>query len=381
VKVSGDAVANVYLVDTTDKEFDVLTVERGITYWYDAQGNVLSKDPADDDFYARKHTAFKKQSNGLYKVNSTWEYASSVDANKYYANLQAYERDAKTGNLLLDSKTTYAYNDAWKHDGNDGYAFYNANEAKTEANVYSNKDVKVYDFSTVTDLTPRYQAKTSNGLSATIENTNGAWVEVVFYLRAGSTAKSYRLEVWNGSRTEASTATNGFVAFDSWSVGNDETSFDEWLTSAKEGKEEGNDYFESVFSFYDHAQYLRYDEDIDQNKVKDAFKLYTYATDGEGVAYLTKQTDSSIRTYANFSFAETIQTPDPIEDEKDDSSNDNVTENKNETNPWLLASSIVIAAALLFAVASLIVRRIVADVRKKRGIVVQPKVKKKSNND
>ena len=382
VKVSAGAIANVYLVDTTDKDFNVLSVERSISYWYDEEGNVLSKDPSDDDFYARYHTAFKKQSNGLYKVNPTWEYAESiVDKDAYYANLQAYEYDAKSGNLLLDSQTTYAYNDDWKHDGNDGYAFYDYNDTEKSAYAYSNKTVKVLDFSNVTDLQPRYDVAESDGLSVTVEPTGENWVEVVFYLRAGATAKSYRLEVWNGSRDgQTTSAKDSFVAFDSWSVPSDDSSIDTWLSEAKEEEDKKDEadrnYFENVFSFYDNGQYLRYDSSLDQNKVGDAFTSYVYAAEGQGVAYLTKKTENRITTYANFTFEENVQTPDPVTDNSDDSNNSDNSDTGEETNPWLLGSSIAVAAALLLAVVSLIIRKVVAYVRKKRGIVVVQKPKR-----
>ena len=375
-----NATANIYLVDTSTNERQVMTVERTLTYWYDDDGNVLSKDPSDDDFVARKHTAFKLQANGLYKVNPTWENAASVDANAYFANLQAYELNATSKNLMLKGSAAYAYNDDWKHDGNDGVAFYNYDEASKSAYAYSDNTTKVFDFS-VANVPARYTAKSSQALMATVYNTEDpndsnsvdGWVDVTFYLHAGDAAKSYRLEVWSGSRDgqTVNTTAGGYVAFDAWSVDSSDTKITEWLTSAKEDMEEGNDYFENVFSFYDSAKYLRYDESLDLNKVGNNYEDYVSSSNTEGTAYLKKGNV----TYADFSYEEKTQAVDVEED--DSKTEDDTEETTSPTNVWLLASSIVIAAALLFAVVSLIVRKFVGKSHKMPK-VAKPKKEKKT---
>ena len=386
VKVE-NSVANVYLIDTSTNKFEVMSVSRNLTYWYDDEGNVLAKDPKADDFSARNHTAFKKQANGLYKVNPTWEGATGVDKDLYFANLQAYDVDKTTKNLLLDSDTTYAYNDEWKHDGNDGVAFYNYNETEKWAYAYSDyatnpsHNVKVYDFANA-GLTPRYEAKQSKGFSVEITDTDGKWAEVIFYLQAGDEAKNYRLEVWNGSRDgQTVNTTEGFVAFDTWVVDSAQTTVDEWLATAKKDKVDGANYFEGVFSFYDNAQFLRYDESLDHNKVGDNYETYLSSANAVTTTYLYTETINqaldktaykTYTTYANFATVDKVQSADPVEDEDD--TTDDTTDTENPTNVWLLASSIIIAAALLLAVISLIVRKIAENVRRKRGVII-----KKSN--
>lgn len=387
VKVK-NSVANVYLIDTSTNKFEVMSVSRNLTYWYDDEGNVLAKDPKADDFSARNHTAFKKQANGLYKVNPTWEGAENVDKDLYFANLQAYDVDKTTKNLLLDSDTTYGYNDEWKHDGNDGVAFYNYNETEKWAYAYSDyatnssHNVKVYDFANA-GLTPRYEAKQSKGFSVEITDTDGKWAEVIFYLQAGDEAKNYRLEVWNGSRDgqTVNTTNGGFVAFDTWVVDSAQTTVDEWLATAKKDKVDGANYFEGVFSFYDNAQFLRYDESLDHNKVGDNYETYLSSANAVTTTYLYTETINqaldktaykTYTTYANFATVDKVQSADPVEDEDD--TTDDTTDTENPTNVWLLASSIIIAAVLLLAVVSLIVRKIAENVRRKRGVII-----KKSN--
>ena len=160
-------------------------------------------------------------------------------------------------------------------------------------------------------------------LSVTVTDTNGAWAEVIFYVAAGDSSKSYRLEVWNGSRdaSQTHTSTTGFVAFDVWSVNTTGEDITNWLTDAKEGKTESENYLEGVFSFYDNNRYLRYDADLDHNEVGNAFESYVSAGDGaEQVIYLYEEvintkdslTYKTITTYANFAPAETIQSADPV---------------------------------------------------------------------
>ena len=388
VKVSGaNTKASVYLIDTSTENFDVMTVSRNVTYWYDDDGNVLSKDPSADDFSVKNHTAFKKQLNGLYKANPTWEKYSTLSEeyqNAYFANLQAYEVD-KNNNLLLDGATTYDYNDDWKHDGNDGVAFYSYNKDEKWAYAYSNNTTKVFDFSKVNvdaenpTLSPRYSSAVSNAFAVTeIGDTKGNWAEVIFYLRAGENAKNYRLEVWNGTRDGVASTGNGFVAFDSWS-GASESDVDTWLANETKDMEENANFFQSVFSFYDHAQYLRYDENIDYNTVGDNYKTYSSSANTEATAYFYTESTTKVvsndtefktyYTYANYSMLDKVQSADPVEEEDD--TTDDTEDEDNSANVWLLASSIIVAAVLVLAVASLIVRKVAENVRRKRGVIVK----------
>ena len=392
VKASVGAVASIYLIDTDDDtRQNTLSVGRTLTYWYDEDGNLLAKDPSDKNFVARTDTAFKLQANGLYKVNPNWSGAEGIDTNAYYANLQAYS--VKAGNLVLDENgVTYDYNDNWKHDGNDGVAFYDYNAETKTAYAYdtnrvaTGNNILVRDFSTA-NVPARYQAISGNGektLQAKVVG-NGEWSTVTFYIHTGDTAKNYRLEVWSGMRDSRDGKGNNkesFVIFDSWSVDESEDKITAWLETAKENMEEGNDYFESAFSFYDSAKYLRYDETLDENKVGnsyDNYASYSSASNASKVAYLYKATGNSYTTYADFSTVET--TVNAEVDEDDSTTEDSTTTTESTTNVWLLASSIAIAGVLVLAVVSLVVRKIVQKSRKKRGVkpakVSKPKKEKK----
>ncbi|MBQ9113852.1 MAG: hypothetical protein IJY05_02905 [Clostridia bacterium] len=372
VKVSAGATANIYLIDMDDDNYNnALSIERKVTYWYDKDGNVCAKDPTDTkNFNSKTDVAFKLQKNGLYKVNPNWSGAAGVDTETYFANLAAYEYDADSKNLMLDDLATdYEYSDNWKHDGNDRVAFYNYDEATKSAYAYSNNETKVYDFSTVSALSPRYAAEEAKDLHFTIGDTNGEWITVTFYIHTGENAKNYRLELWNGAREGSSLTAGSYVMFDSWTP--DDLNSTTWATMLDE-KEDGATKFESVFSFYDSAKYFRYDETIDDNKVGNSYESYDATAYTESVIYL--ESADKYTVFADYSPLETAVSKDAVEEETEEEEEET---DENETNAWLLASSIAIAAVLVLTVMSLILRKAIARRRKKRGIVVEKTKKAK----
>jgi hypothetical protein len=84
----------------------------------------------------------------------------------------------------------------------------------------------------------------------------------------------------------------------------------------------------------------------------------------EGIAYLTYQQDNTFETYVNFSLSNIAVATDPVEDEEEDTE-DSTTD--SEVNVWLLASSIAVAAVLVLAVISLIIRKAFKSARKKHA--------------
>jgi hypothetical protein len=206
--------------------------------------------------------------------------------------------------------------------------------------------------------------------------TNSEWTNVTFYIQTGENAKNYRLEVWSGARDgdladskpENNTVNPRYscVIFDSRNVGTvDQTIFNDNLALRKEQVEK-EDYFESVFSFYDSAKYLRYNKEIDYNEVGDSYTSYVQSTNTAGIAYLVYESaeTNTYETYVNYALSEFAVTPDPEEDTEEEKPEDTTTE--SDVNPWLLGSSITISAVLILAVISLIVRKAWTVARKKR---------------
>lgn len=381
VKVSQGATASVYLVDMDDETHEsFLSIARKLSYWYDDDGNVCVKDPASKNFNERKDVAFKLQPNGLYKVNTAWSGASGLNANDYYANLSAYEKDSEQNLIVADGGVSYNYTDLWKNDGNDGIAFY-YNKDNNTYYADSAKKVTVKDLASVSALTPRYTAEAGKALKMEVKGSvaTPVWQTVTFYIRTGDQAKNYRLEVWNGDRENKVNAAGSYVIFDAYSPDAVDEKFSTLIDQRVEeidADETAGNYFESVFSFYDSAKFLRYDKTADKNEVGNSYESYVSSSYTASVAYLEYAKDGEYEIYADYTLAETTVTADAEEDDTDTEEEETTT---NPTNIWLLASSIVIAAVLVFAMISLIVRKLVASKRRKHGALAKTVKKDKQN--
>lgn len=372
LRVMTNATAYVYLTDMDDDNHGQLNVTRNRTYWYDDDGNICAKDPTDHDFNPAKDVAFKLQPNGLYKVNAAWNTANEAgcNANAYYANLSAYNNTDDEGNLLVaDGGVSYDYDQSkWINDGNDGIAFYKKGE---DFYADSKHTVKVQNLASVAKLEARYEATASDGLFFEIKNTNGAWATVSFYIHTGDEAKNYRLEVWSGSRDSKTVnkKAGDFVVFDSYNAGTIDEAYATLVADRKaeiEANEKLGNYFDGVFSFYDSAKFLRYNETIDVDGVKNSYTSYLSSAYTDSVAYLKYQNAGIYETFADYALSETAVTADVDDDTSNDTS-DETTTTTNSADGWLLASSIAIAAVLVFAVVSIIVRKVILKNRKNRG--------------
>lgn len=375
VMVSADAQANVYLIDTDDKSHkNALSWSSGVTYWYDDDGNICTVDPTSKEF-KKTDVAFKLQSNGLYQVNTKWSgYATSgVNANDYFANLSNYEKDEVTNDLLVaEGGVSYDYNAKWQNDGNDGIAFYYKDGVYY---AYSNYTTPVKDLATVTGLTPRYDAQAEKTLATKVENTDGKWVTVTFYIHTGSVAKNYRLEVWSGTRDGFANPANSFVMFDaSGATTLTADTFASLVDASKEkiddenlGDDYNGSYLKGVYSFYDAKDFLRYDSTIDENEVGSSYESYLSSVYEEGTAYMLYEDNVQLikATFVDFNLSEQTVEPDVEEEETEEEVEEESS--TSETNMWLLISSIIIAVVLLLAVVSIIVRKFVEKARKKKA--------------
>lgn len=378
VKASGTN-AYVYLIDM-DSDNEMLSISRNRTYWYDEKGNVCVADPAKNT--DSKYIAFKLQANGLYKMNAAWAKANNVtlDETNYYANLAAYKADDE-GNLLVSKNgVSYDYNDNWRNDGNDGVAFYGYDATANTAYADSEKKVLVTDFSKVLKTEDfRYEEMGAKAFMFEVE-ANDTWKYVSFNIHTGDVAKNYRLEVWSGARDGEQVTAGSYAIFDSYPITTiDETSFGNMTELRKDSLTENQDYFESVFSFYDNDTFLRYNADLDEKGVENSYTSYLSSAYTSGIAYMKYVNGADYELYADYAKAEIAVAADPAEEEEDKKEEE--TTNDSETNVALLAGSIAIAAILLFAVVSLIVRKVWARAKKNRGAViarptVAPKAKK-----
>ncbi len=382
VKVSNGATASVYLVDADDETHEsFLSVAGKLTFWYDDDGNVCVDDPNGKDFDKKKDVAFKLQPNGLYKVNTAWIGATGLDEKDYYANLSAYAGYGERDLLVAEGGVSYDYTDNWLNDGNDGIAFY-YNKDNDTYYADSAKTVAVKNFAELSTLKPRYAAEADKALKVEVKGTvaTPVWQTVTFYIHTGDQAKNYRLEVWNGDRESKTNPIGSYVIFDAYTPDAVDEKFSTLIDQRVEeidANAELGSYFKSVFSFYDSDKFLRYDKTADKNEVGNSYESYQSSTYSEGVAYLSYASGGEYEIYADYSYAETTVTADVDEDDSEDENED---ETPGDMNIWLLASSIVIAAALVFAVISLIVRKLLAKRRKKQGAGALAKAVKEKKN-
>lgn len=393
VKVSKGAVAYVYLIDTTDvtKGYgDCVSITTPtVTYWYDDNGNITSKDPTADDYSKKTDIVYKIDATGLYKK------ADGSDDN-YYANLtafkKAYEYDSATYsedtdaglNLVTDSGTIVFY----YHDGV-YYAEYD-------------KDDNEY-LVPVSDLDHSYARYTSETrtLYTVIDNRDGSltdeWKTVSFYVYTGDTEKSYRLEVFSGSRDGSVKSNAGsYVAFDTNTLDSlsdyyddvlDETvnkiadSSDDLEIDDETGrlvyKSTGETYENAsyyTFTYYDSADYLRYDENADptnnyivyedeEDDPGNLYSAYTQSEQNEKLIYLYYQDSSDYVTFADYTAIDTtVDADSTIDDDEEDD------DEEFDYSVLLMVISIILSAVLIFTMIALLVRRLIKRHQRNRVI-------------
>lgn len=402
VKLSKDATANIYLIDTTQPDTDsgkkqysdTLAYTSGISYRYDENGNVVNLDPKDKAFNEDVNTVFYKQSNGL------WFTSASFSGDVYYANLQNFEEYNAENKAedLLNSSGSVAY---YAHDG-EYYRYYDA-----DTQTYS---VKVRDFSEAGVADEKMagavlqQKSEGNLLSRTVtyspDDANAPemsdWIYVRFFIKAGDTAKDYRLEVWSGSRDGVTkNETGSLVIFDkvSYSALTEDTfssysseALDDYAAAvlgagntAEElekdyqkdpaaymaGKTEDSSLVYFHYSLYDDIDYASYDPD--RSSESDSYASYAPDTYSNQLAYLRYSFTEGATTYydtiVDYSSSEiTVATS------SDDTTDDDTTETPatgGDQNVWLLITSIVLAAALVFTMLALLLRKLLSNMKKK----------------
>lgn len=386
VMVSEGAVANLYLIDTTapDSINDVryansLDFKSGVSYRYDSNGNLVAKDPESNDYSPKADTLLYIQENGL------WAKTKNYSGSELYANLANYGVD-DNGNLIdtNDNIVYYAYEGKF-------YRYFDEDTKK-----YS---VEVQDF---TNALPQAQLdaaliqnKTNAVLSQTIVGTSTnayKWIYVNFYIANGDTSKNYRLEVWNGSRDgSVQMAENSTVIFDKIS-GNSLTS-DTYASHLKENMlnaypsyanqtqikkayENGSLTTSSNanivyyhYSLYDDSDYAPYDADYDTENSGNPYEEYDGTAYENTVAYFAYNDGVTYNTFVDYTTVDkTISSS-----SSDSDTDDTTTTNDSEQNIWLLVSSIILAVALVITLISMLVRKLVANIKK-------GKLAKKTNN-
>ncbi len=370
VKVSAGAVAYVYLIDTSDPEKgygSVLSLETpGLTYWYNDDGDVCKTDPASDDYDEKTDVVY-------YLVEGTNLYEQKDAAGVYYANLANYTAD-EDGNLIASDKDeTIVY---YYHDGK---YYANYDESKDSYSV----EVRDFDHSIA-----RYDYTAENAvqkeLYVVVDGRNpdvaGKWVTVTFNVHTGNEAKSYRLEVWSGSRDGSVTgAVGSYVVFDKSTPSSLSNNYSDLLSDAitaicdeteASGGELPEDFNKEdltwysgavyhTFSWYDSPEYVRYDEDKDEDEVGNKNQGYLQSEQQETLIYLyyedtvSNANELTYSVFADFSTVDADYAAD-ISDSDDDHDHDNESSPTYEVG--LLVTSLVFSVLLLIALIIVIVR-------------------------
>lgn len=381
VKLSADATATVYLIDTSDAKKgynDTLKpIVPKVTYWYDDEGNICTKDPSKDDFNKRTDIAFYKQDNGLYtRVGET--------GGAYYANLQNYATDDNGNKITSDETIAY-----YAHGGK-FWAYYD--KTKTGDAAYTQEVKDLQEASGFDGSWIRYNAPSDETLgkfvsSVTVkgseDNVHG-WTDVTFYLRSGSEQKTFRLEVWAGTRNDSEgngLAKQSYVIFDDYkseSISDYSDVLNEAVAELKDkagigdkdNLTEGALYY--TFTYYDSPTYLRYDATKDEEKLGDPHGSYKQSGYSEQLIALLYNDNTLFLDYSAYN----VSVPEDDLGTGDDEEEPTEEESGSDANVWLLIASGSVAAALVFAIVAVIVQRAIKASRK-NAKAKQPKKKTK----
>lgn len=397
VKLSEGAKAYIYLIDassdedTETKYTENLKYTSGVSYRYDQDGNVVTVDPEDKKFDEDTDTLFYKQDNGL------WSTAAKHSGDFYYANLANYDKD-DDGNLT-DSDGNIVY----YKNGDNYYRYYNEdrNSYSVAVKDFTQAGVDADKLSKATLQASEMNKQLVQVIEGTAENA-GQWIYANFFIAAGSEAKNYRLEVWNGSRDGTDKmAAESYVIFDKINYNTlDSTSFtdmlEESLLALGENNSFGNQYttLDAIekayrenpsafigtddsetalvyfhFSLFDSSDYASYDKDNGaETRESDPYADYTSSDYSDQVAYLKFNTSANgfieYNTFVNYGASE-IDVATATSDTEEDTT-DTTTDNGNNTNLWLLIPSIVLAAALFLTLISLLVKKLLGNIKRNK---------------
>lgn len=420
VKVSAGAAAYIYLTDTADGKNVLSYSAPSYSYWYDADGNVLMKEPDDDMSLTdkRNNILYKLRTDGLYEDKDGKLFANVHNYNKLYKDqTKNYYSDKEGKNPVafdkLDGTVTYYYENGSVANhflvSKDGEKVYEYESGKYYYMVEGKRGTEVNPFTTDSSYLRYDNTKASPEYSAVIDTTvnpelANKWITISFVLHAGSEGKNYRLELWSGEREKTHTEhnTSGAVIFDHsyTSVSDDKLrdayeseiinsykkllsdngqlsalptsseniAFFEKLVSGlvAEGKLEASKY-EAIKNSYEayYYNYSLYDsvgfKPFNQDKASEGTLGYEYKLSdySEILTYLAvKEATEDGYEYNYFVDYSAIDVSVSFVEgsEDEDEEEDEDTSTENNTNVWLLASSILLVVAMAFAIASIFIR-------------------------
>ncbi len=415
VKVSKNAVAYVYLVDTSSDKNVLAFSAPSYSFYYDTDGNVLKAEPKSNATVSeqRENVLYHLRDDGLYEDNDGKLFANTLNYKKLYyiEDMTYYDETGKAYAIedLVDGVTYYDSDKENKKEANhylvttDGaklYEFKDGNyyyivEGKTQSDVINTFDTQYarYNFNSLAED----YAVEING-----KDHAGEWITVTFVLHAGSEIKNYRLELWSGKREQTETEGNKegeTVIFDySYATVSDDSMKDyyeqEIIKSyqnalvGKDGALEGIDtagkniaFYEKLakensveidtdykahyytFSLYDSPNFVPFNKEVAD---EDATGYdYNVADQTEKLAYLKIKEGNEYTVFADYSTVDkSITLNDASGDTEDDTEQDE--EKETDGSVWLLISSIVLVVALVFAMIAIFVKDALKKSRKNK---------------
>ena len=288
-------------------------------------------------------------------------------------------------------------------------------EGQTQSEVVNNFDTTVahprYNLSGISE---EYfvEIKGSDHLD---DKNNPEWVTVTFVLHAGSESKSYRLELWSGKRDETETDGNeegGTVIFDysyasissddvknEWEkeiineylkvLNNVPGALDKIDTTGKniayfeelvkdllsEHPEYESEYPELLtitpynytahyytYSLYDSANFQPFNKEVASDEATGYD--YSAADQSESLAYLRVESKNAYSVFVDYSAIDQSISLNNASDTDDD--NDDDSNSGSNTSIWLLASSIILVVALIFAIIAIFLKDVIKKARRSK---------------
>ena len=339
----------------------------------------------DYDGVVPNHIYLSTKDDATSTINTRLEgfngsYAGIVDTK--YAYESGYNKPASMPVLDEDDmRALMIYNAT-----NDAYGFIDNKEANTIApNNYAKINVKVrvdgdakayiYLVDTTTKDVMTFDAFKPNttGLasissdkqvevpaqpySIKVTNTNEKWVDVTFYIATGKTEKSFRVELWNGTRDGETDLSQGYVFFKSVEVS---------LTASFTEPAKFSDSFINVASpLYGKESSFIGDNGEDfcySRPLTDVEKEFNAEYTDKAISYLPKivwaKTDNIIYSNLNNLDVEDVNPYDSIVSEEEDTGS-GCTAKTDPATFWLSFSSILLAVVLILAIIMLFLKNII----------------------
>lgn len=418
VKVSAGAIAYIYLVDTSEGKQVMKFTAPSYSFYYDTDGNVLKAKHDEKATLAqqRANILYTLRDDGLYEDKDGNLYANTYNYTKLYTDESVTyynsEKQPVSFDKLISGETYYDANGKeLSHylvttGGTKIYEYKNGCYHYIVEGVTQSEDVLSFDTKYAryeyADLSEKYMTV----IDGNQQGVAGKWITVNYVIHAGSEAKSYRLELWSGERDKTTTPGNndgGSVLFDySYTSISDTTLRDEYeneiilayqqllLDNGVTGfatSTENISYYEKLvkdnnlgekvngyevlknytahyytYSLYDSADYQPYNATIaSADSTGYDYSIEDYS---ESLAYFEVKDGDVYNVFADYSAIDQSVSL----DSDTDHDHDEDEEKKDNSNVWLLVSSILLVVALFFAMIAILVKDMLKKTRRNKVI-------------